>query len=91
MDSGIGESQQFFQGEMTNSYSVLLLPTATFPSPTKLFRKTVTVHSFLDSLFRFFCLIPAARHSLLDGSQVGVFHVVYSIYDRRYLLNDEAK
>lgn len=35
--------------------------------------------------------MPAARSFLFDGSQVGVFHVVYRIYDRRYLLNDEAK
>ena len=35
--------------------------------------------------------MPAARLFLFDASQAGVFHVVSRIYDRKYLLDDEAK
>ena len=35
--------------------------------------------------------MPAARPFLFDGSQAGVFHVVSRIYDRKRLLDDEAK
>ncbi len=35
--------------------------------------------------------MPAARPFLFPDSQAGVFHVVSRIYDRRYLMNDEAK
>ncbi len=33
----------------------------------------------------------AARPFLFDGSQAGVCPVVSRIYDRKYLLDDEAK
>ena len=35
--------------------------------------------------------MPIARPFLFDGSQAGVFHVVSRIYDRKFLLDDEAK